>query len=133
MNHGQYLESYDALLTIGNNNYFSMKMNKIGIRLYYKSWLIGYRYPNQTLYLPSHSNVDILSQMTVISSQSQMNQMYHSWINDSMSIKIEMTGTAKTYFLNTNFGLYSITIDLEINDFKQGKSDQINQQCICSV
>ena len=131
MNHGQYSMSYDALLTIKNNNYFSMKIDKIGIRLYYKSWLVGYRYPNQTLYLPTHSYGDILSQMILISSQEQLSQMYQSWINDSMSIKVEMTGTGHAYFLNTNFVLYSINIDLEINDLKQSNIYNCDQQCLC--
>lgn len=132
LEHGSTAAEYQVLLTYKNNNYFRITIENVGLRLFYESALIGYWYPKQKIVMPSHSYIDVLSQITFIPSATQVYSIYDQWEHNSLYLDIEFTGNAKAYLLNTDIMLYSMSLDLNMPHYREGISVPTDRTgCAC--
>ena len=140
--HGSVQSKYDILLTLKNNNYFSIQMTELSVRIYYQGTLIGYWYSESAdggeyaVYIPSHAIVDVMAKVTFIPTVSEAITLYNLYEANALHLEIDLMGKTRTYLLNkqSDLKLFDEYFNLDSKDFVIGasiKTDRTN--CNCGV
>ena len=116
--HGSLQVNFDSLYTIKNNNYFSVQLKNVGLRIYFEQSLIGYYYSKQdvnasNVYLQSHSLVDVLVPITMKPGLAESITIYDQYQRNNLSLEINFFADTQTYLFNKDNNIR--ILDLHVN------------------
>ena len=138
--HGSPQMQYDGLFTIENNNYLSVELSNIGVRLYYGQSLIGYYYSTNpkdedlSVYIPSHSIIDVLVPITFSPGISQAYTIWSLYQENNLSLEIDLFADTRTYLFGKerHLKLFDMHVNLQLNDYIIGVNITTDRsECKC--
>lgn len=141
--HGSPQITYDVLFTVKNNNYVSVDLSNIGLRLYHNNALIGYYYSSDNLnlktndlsvYIPSHSITDILVPVTFSPAISQAYTIYDLYQKNKLSLEIDLFADTNAYLFRKkrHIKLFDMHFNLQLRDYIVGVNITTDRsECAC--
>ena len=123
---------YDVLFTVKNNNYFSVELSNIGMRVFYNDALIGYYYSSdsknndkdrsESVYIPSHSLIDIMIPITFSPGITQAYTIWTLYQDNNLPLEIDFFADTSTYLFNKNndIKILDMHLNLQMTDYVIG-------------
>jgi hypothetical protein len=133
LEHGSIQTKYNTLLSIKNDNYFSVELRNTGARFYYQNSLIGYWYPNTTFEIPSHSITDIMALVTFAPGLTQAYTLYKLFDTNNLHLEIEFFADVSAFLFDSrNVKILGMHVYIQLQDFLVGKDIATNRNyCSC--